>query len=100
VNVPAPVLNTAPESDSLTLIASPASPAASPISASVLPSSQPPPAAPTDGQTKSIDQASYSSASTLGLSDNLLLGALVAVFALAVIALVSAGGHRGSWRHH
>jgi hypothetical protein len=36
----------------------------------------------------------------LGLSDNLLLAALVAVFALAVIALVSAGGHRGSWRQH
>jgi hypothetical protein len=24
----------------------------------------------------------------------------VAVFALAVLALVSAGGHRGSWRRH
>jgi hypothetical protein len=30
----------------------------------------------------------------------LLLAALVAVFALAVIALVTAGGHRGSWRRH
>ena len=37
---------------------------------------------------------------TLGLSDNLLLGALVAVFALAVLGLVTAGGHRGSWRQH
>jgi hypothetical protein len=36
----------------------------------------------------------------LGLSDNLLLTAMVAVFALLVIVLVSAGGHRGGWRQH
>jgi hypothetical protein len=40
------------------------------------------------------------SSTSLGVGDNLLLGALVAVFALAVIALVTAGGRRGNWRQH
>jgi hypothetical protein len=94
-----PVLNTAPESDALSLAANSATntPSASAASATTAPS---PPqtsgGAPTPGESRQIDLAS----GTLGLSDNLLLGALVAVFALAVIALVSAGGHRGSWRQH
>ncbi len=35
-----------------------------------------------------------------GLNDNILLAAMVAVFALLVLVLVTAGGHRGGWRQH
>jgi hypothetical protein len=109
VAAPATTLIPAPESDSLSL--SPA-PETSPLVSSsghaepgrVIPAPVLPPltdAQPTDPQTdtESIDLAS-SPANTLGLNDNLLLAGLVAVFALAVIGLVTAGGHRGSWRRH
>jgi hypothetical protein len=97
-----PTLNVAPESETLTLAGT--STPTTPIPAAVVPQdpdTEVPASAPeTDADgSRAIDLAS-NNATTLGLSDNLLLAALVAVFALAVIALVSAGGHRGSWRRH
>jgi hypothetical protein len=100
--VPAPIttptLNTAPVSEvslgggsSSSSTSAPAS-AATPTQSSLSEAGQAPP-----GKTTFAEAANSSS---LGLGDNLLLGALVAVFALAVIALVTAGGRRGSWRQH
>jgi hypothetical protein len=53
-----------------------------------------------NGDTSGLLVGAASPPAALGLSDNLLLTAMVAVFALLVIVLVTAGGHRGSWRQH
>jgi hypothetical protein len=97
---PAPVLNTAPESDSVSLVASPTESSISPVTAALSHASSDA-SVPSSASAVAPQQAAPAgNTSPLGLSDNLLLGALVAVFALAVLALVSAGGHRGSWRRH
>jgi hypothetical protein len=93
-----PTLNTAPESDALSLGSSPSA-TPTPTVTSTRASQQPAGIGPSGVQTRTYNEAG-NRVSTLGLSDNLLLGALVAVFALAVLGLVTAGGHRGSWRHH
>ncbi len=100
----------APESDVLSLSPAPeTSPVTSPSLSGASKHDVPAPAAvasPPVSPSGDIDTGNQSiylasgSASALGLNDNLLLGGLVAVFALAVIGLVSAGGHRGSWRRH
>jgi hypothetical protein len=97
---PAPVLNTAPESDSVSLVASPTESSISPVTAALSHASGDASAPASASPVAPQEAAPAGNTSPLGLSDNLLLASLVAVFALAVVALVSAGGHRGSWRRH
>ena len=94
-----PRLITAPASESLALGDSPStSPAPVTTSSAAAAGSSPAASSTPPAASRTINLASGSPA--LGLSDNLMLAALVAVFALAVIALVTAGGRRGGWRQH
>jgi hypothetical protein len=101
--VPAPIstptLNTAPVSEVSLGGGSSSSSTSAPASATAPTQSSSSEAGGTrPGKTALGDMAN--SSTSLGVGDNLLLGALVAVFALAVIALVTAGGRRGNWRQH
>jgi hypothetical protein len=94
-----PSLITAPASESLALGDSPSTPPAPVTTSSAAAAGSSPAASSTPpAASRTINLASGSPA--LGLSDNLMLAALVAVFALAVIALVTAGGRRSGWRQH
>lgn len=94
-----PSLITAPASESLALGDSPStSPAPVTTSSAAAAGSSPAASSTPPAASRTINLASGSPA--LGLSDNLMLAALVAVFALAVIALVTAGGRRSGWRQH
>jgi hypothetical protein len=93
-----PTLITASESESLALGDSPSTSPASATSSTAAGGLSATPSSSAPGSSQTINLASGSRA--LGLSDNLMLAALVAVFALAVIALVTAGGRRSGWRQH
>jgi hypothetical protein len=94
-----PSLITAPAPESLALGDSPSTPTVSATSSAAAAATSSAPSTTAAAASRTINLAS-DSPSTLGLSDNLMLAALVAVFALAVIALVTAGGRRSGWRQH
>jgi hypothetical protein len=98
----APILNTAPPAEGVLTLPGGGGVASSSSSAGAGGASAGGPstsgAAAADGSTR-LDLAS-SSTNALGVNDNLLLAAMIAVFAVLVFVLVSAGGRRGSWREH
>jgi hypothetical protein len=96
-----PTLNRAPSAESgLTVSDATSSSGSSDGLSASTSTSQPGQADGSDGSDKPFDDALASTGSPLGLSDNLLLATMVAVFALLVVVLVSASGHRGGWRQH
>jgi hypothetical protein len=95
--ISSPTLNTAPVSEVSLGGGSSSSSTSAPASATTPTPSSSGAGSAQSGKT-TLTEASNST--SLGLGDNLLLGALVAVFALAVIALVTAGGRRSGWRQH